>query len=125
MEFYFINTTSNLSSLTGFQFPTGWNSTAELELLQRAGKSFNSQRDGILRLYTSFEADSSYVSIPNGMEFYSNLGLEFGLKILVSIPNGMEFYPLKTRSSPRLRLVSIPNGMELYFISSVSSTFDL
>ena len=92
MEFYFINTTSNLSSLTGFQFPTGWNSTAELELLQRAGKSFNSQRDGILRLYTSFEADSSYVSIPNGMEFYQDGQGEARKGEKVSIANGMEFY---------------------------------
>ena len=59
---------------------------------QTTKSRFNSQRDGILRLYTSFEADSSYVSIPNGMEFYQDGQGEARKGEKVSIANGMEFY---------------------------------
>ena len=76
-----------------FQFPTGWNSTREMEkeaandevsipngmefyviengLIKANKKSFNSQRDGILRNYICFlDIGDWNVSIPNGMEFY-------------------------------------------------------
>ena len=39
-------------TMIGFQFPTGWNSTdARSFFLATAVDSFNSQRDGILRLF--------------------------------------------------------------------------
>ena len=53
-----------------FQFPTGWNSTICLNFSILSGKSFNSQRDGILRRRSLWESDRYRVSIPNGMEFY-------------------------------------------------------
>ena len=38
-------------------------------------KGFNSQRDGILRFWWCFRGYACEVSIPNGMEFYLNLAL--------------------------------------------------
>ena len=76
------------------------------------------------------------VSIPNGMEFYSELKAyaddiatfqfptgwnstksrpHYGEKTdLVSIPNGMEFYAFRGGLLRTLSPVSIPNGMEFY-----------
>ena len=75
------------------------------------------------------------VSIPNGMEFYSEsdkyytyaIRFQFPtgwnstlntrsymLHFFVSIPNGMEFYPYKKIQQSFYKHVSIPNGMEFY-----------
>ena len=58
-----------------FQFPTGWNSTISPENWSIILSGFNSQRDGILRLSDSLLPRNSYVSIPNGMEFYQGCRL--------------------------------------------------
>ena len=101
---------------------------------------FNSQRDGILRIWTRRSVGRiNIVSIPNGMEFYENLGLLIQRYKLVSIPNGMEFYGLfflcrkraipfqfptgwnstqKSTQNATQAHVSIPNGMEFYDGSS-------
>ena len=97
---------------------------------------FNSQRDGILRGAQQPLASLSEVSIPNGMEFYSQAGrcsrgktafqfptgwnstvrnLSSLLRNLrVSIPNGMEFYQNQAFLHACKYNVSIPNGMEFY-----------
>ena len=54
-----------------FQFPTGWNSTQSLDLSCEHRNCFNSQRDGILPQSILWERRRFSVSIPNGMEFYS------------------------------------------------------
>ena len=162
MEFY-----SSLAFLCSrcpkFQFPTGWNSTPLDWLNEDIKKRFNSQRDGILPFQrlpfwgerSLFQFPTGWnsthtpdtlprldrVSIPNGMEFYSNLAYphhslrsfqfptgwnstyrQQNLPLLdgVSIPNGMEFYPRSSYFMPRGR-VSIPNGMEFYLEISSSS----
>ena len=70
-----------LLELSKFQFPTGWNSTGSSWIFRKFWKSFNSQRDGILlRCYKNY-ACYNYVSIPNGMEFYStNFAIFLGRK---------------------------------------------
>ena len=54
--------------------------------------SFNSQRDGILRLRKRKLDRKKRVSIPNGIEFYCEEIAKDCTKEEVSIPNGMEFY---------------------------------
>ena len=56
-------------------------------------KGFNSQRDGILPRFHNPRISFIFVSIPNGMEFYSQNKNKSILLQKVSIPNGMEFYP--------------------------------
>ena len=87
-----------------FQFPTGWNSTKMVWDWMSILGSFNSQRDGILlcairneyKLYFEFQFPTGWnstlsirkyllstlwVSIPNGMEFYStNFAIFLGRK---------------------------------------------
>ena len=59
-----------------FQFPTGWNSTQTMLVVDESSFSFNSQRDGIL-LGDRTPCDSPRrVSIPNGMEFYAGIILK-------------------------------------------------
>ena len=53
-----------------FQFPTGWNSTTNKYVNALTTICFNSQRDGILRYMFLVGWYITFVSIPNGMEFY-------------------------------------------------------
>ncbi len=62
--------------LFAFQFPTGWNSTfVNFYAFIYSPASFNSQRDGILRIIDPQQERENSVSIPNGMEFYSVSGV--------------------------------------------------
>ena len=118
-----------------FQFPTGWNSTIDEHFDVVPTWRFNSQRDGILLKSCSDHAPYSWVSIPNGMEFYPKWSVPRFYRSFVSIPNGMEFYSSyiysaygyeafqfptgwnSTNEKPcpfYKRAVSIPNGMEFY-----------
>ena len=54
-----------------FQFPTGWNSTGRMANQDVAKHCFNSQRDGILHSFCAEREGRDWVSIPNGLEFYS------------------------------------------------------
>ncbi len=139
MEFYTSEINDMVSSFT-FQFPTGWNSTFNITIINLL--------NGLFQFPTGWNStdcgneakESEIVSIPNGMEFYS-FGLTIDIsKIRVSIPNGMEFYCLIKRYSRRLCvfqfptgwnstyifnsnftiifIVSIPNGMEFYTIQT-------
>ena len=75
MEFYHA-TAKFLSRSAGFQFPTGWNSTSEAGSGIKSLCSFqfptgwNSTKSS-----RHFSVWSHSVSIPNGMEFYSNTGV--------------------------------------------------
>ena len=90
MEFYYFTFFMSFIHLL-FQFPTRWNSTKP-KRSKKQSKSvsvpngmefytlvlvrvaplmgFNSQWDGILRIFVVFHFYSLSVSIPNGMEFY-------------------------------------------------------
>ena len=83
---------------------------------------FNSQRDGILRSSLFNIVRAGNVSIPNGMEFYSNSIFLWNSLRLVSIPNGMEFYKTCITAVEMNAIVSIPNGMEFYFNRYESSS---
>ena len=74
---------------------------------------FNSQRDGILRAYIFSIIEISFVSIPNGMEFYRGARF-FPLPCqLFQFPTGWNSTALTLRACPQ-SFVSIPNGMEFY-----------
>ena len=75
MEFYGLYSGLQQQKVAKFQFPTGWNSTISPENWSIILSGFNSQRDGILRLSDSLLPRNSYVSIPNGMEFYQGCRL--------------------------------------------------
>ena len=78
-----------------------------------SGRSFNSQRDGILlipeargNLFLKFQFPTGWNSTTTPKIAYSYCG--------VSIPNGMKFYRAVFLASQKFQLVSIPNGMEFY-----------
>ena len=97
--------------LKSFQFPTGWNSTDEIEAEKRMERCFNSQRDGILRCpKATNRARFASVSIPNGMEFYSSIFAKFAISSLVSIPNGMEFYTRSIIKETPSKKFQFPTG---------------
>ena len=78
------------------------------------GKSFNSQRDGILRISLLLKNIlPPIVSIPNGMEFYCGRLVHEYVKDTFQFPTGWNstssFLPLFNPF-----IVSIPNGMEFY-----------
>ncbi len=98
-----------------FQFPTGWNSTnpngiktylIEVSIPngmefydgepshQRKNRSFNSQRDGILPVFASYEYSKRKFQFPTGWNSTSDQK-HHTPKPEVSIPNGMEFYKPK------------------------------
>ena len=143
MEFYAL-WSCRICDFLQFQFPTGWNSTNYSSGILAATEGFNSQRDGILRSSKGGNANATWVSIPNGMEFYKKHSFIL-LTFLVSIPNGMEFYDAnkitgwaanvfqfptgwnstrrKEAYARKFGIVSIPNGMEFYssYIRSTNS----
>jgi len=96
-----------------FQFPTGWNSTLARFCSSVVPWSFNSQRDGILRVLKHNRANFDFVSIPNGMEFY-NRHPDYVIRwTLFQFPTGWN----STLSNSLMNIytiVSIPNGMEFY-----------
>ena len=118
-----------------FQFPTGWNSTIHgsgwiwppmvsipngMEFYKRAFtglgalKSFNSQRDGILRSKKRLRRRELGVSIPNGMEFY-RYAIQICISKLKSFNSQRDgILLIFLIVSIRIGLVSIPNGMEFY-----------
>ena len=93
-----------------FQFPTGWNSTQQaliktsrkervsipngmefynpLVHIKKMQHSFNSQRDGILRVQINLSEIIKIVSIPNGMEFYLSAVIEFIHLRMFQFPTG-------------------------------------
>ena len=85
--------------IRSFQFPTGWNSTIICVAPEVLDKRFNSQRDGILQEAKFHRHLDTFVSIPNGMEFYRARGYQTKWAKCVSIPNGMEFYKASLISS--------------------------
>ena len=93
MEFYLWKGT-NRKGRKGFQFPTGWNSTVAAGLSRTA----------------------RYVSIPNGMEFYS-MTADLAFVIGGSFNSQRDgILPNCWWKTQRERNVSIPNGMEFYSI---------
>ena len=90
MEFYFVAVFNALFDKK-FQFPTGWNST-ESDLSNFSYNiGFNSQRDGILPKHRrNFQVRSRFNSQRDGILRY--LWKEWSSSTFVSIPNGMEFY---------------------------------
>ena len=60
---------------------------------RRTAASFNSQQDRILLRLFANTAKNMYVTILNGMEFYTEAEYRKNWWAYVSIPNGMEFYP--------------------------------
>ena len=78
--------------------------------------SFNSQRDGILRFKRRFHSFGyEFVSIPNGMEFYS-LSLDACNSLQFQFPTGWNSTFLLFLYKLSVFYVSIPNGMEFYCI---------
>ena len=121
----------------------GFNSQRDEILLCNKSKKhylsarFNSQRDEILLINFRVSGSCFYVSIPNGMKFYSSFSYRLCWICLVSIPNGMKFYRIKLKKKLQtslfqfpagwnstkhivglllFSLVSIPNGMKFYKI---------
>ena len=96
-----------------FQFPTGWNSTENLQNMIAsamvsipngmefyafgytdqvfAAKSFNSQRDGILHKGIFASIKKALFQFPTGWNS-TQLIKQRASRFVVSIPNGMEFY---------------------------------
>ena len=101
-----------------------------------SGRSFNSQRDGILRWSTSvlivylslFQFPTGWNSTVSNLSYFSrNFWFQFPtgwnstrvlslsqMRKCVSIPNGMEFYIFAIIAECLILIVSIPNGMEFY-----------
>ena len=97
-----------------FQFPTGWNSTLGDHTYAVVIGGFNSQRDGILLDFSLKLGVFFFVSIPNGMEFYSS---RFFGRLYIESFNSQRDGILPNLSaliSMELKRVSIPNGMEFY-----------
>ena len=91
MEFYL--DTAIVSFLNRlFQFPTGWNFTAQRIEMRAYIFSFNSQRDGILLCDAKpkEKTEESFNSQRDGILLCRGIVRE--LSHIVSIPNGMEFY---------------------------------
>ena len=119
-----------------FQFPTGWNSTLNVDFIGFLVNCFNSQRDGILRSLTRLLPLYSVGFNSQRDGILLDEDIRVGLSFVVSIPNGMEFYQVvkllgavcekfqfptgwnsthSKRIGKRLEYgVSIPNGMEFY-----------
>ena len=74
-----------------FQFPTGWNSTQCLSKKKQLMDSFNSQRDGILLMPRAAPNWSWVFQFPTGWNS-TRARRKGDQKAYVSIPNGMEFY---------------------------------
>ncbi len=91
MEFYIVSSPS-IIILFSFQFPTGWNSTKRFFLLVHIIRMFQFPTGWNSTLYCVSLQPCGFVSIPNGMEFYFRIALDFVQPHIVSIPNGMEFY---------------------------------
>ena len=122
-------------SVAAFQFPTGWNSTAQARSYSRFRPRFNSQRDGILQSHKrrnksrawAFQFPTGWnstiiaentnkktiVSIPNGMEFYQDNGVKELMEMLFQFPTGWNSTK-DGKSECRSTKVSIPSGMEFY-----------
>ena len=134
MEFYIVRNTRNLRYLL-FQFPTGWNSTKIMGLLEKTEVEFQFPTGWNSTKINYLIRKSNVVSIPNGMEFYKIQKIKFHLYqysfnsqrdgILLDKatntckPCGFQF-PTGWNSTLLLLLhfrrhpVSIPNGMEFY-----------
>ena len=128
---------------SAFQFPTGWNSTdVGAIIFNEICKSFNSQRDGILPITSKRRFIPTFVSIPNGMEFYtipsalilfwSSFQFPTGWNstrslLSIAIVSGMFQFPTGWNSTLYIDInrcknkVSIPNGMEFYELGGVWS----
>ena len=97
-----------------FQFPTGWNSTFASLSISFSRISFQFPTGWNSTYKATYRQHQKFVSIPNGMEFYTDdineaqawfsfnsqrdgilpslISFQAVRNILVSIPNGMEFY---------------------------------
>ena len=113
MEFYF-------STVGGYLLHRSFNSQRDgilrtpYPLVLRRLRRFNSKRDGILHSVVCSYICTTTFQFPTGWNSTAHRRGEKLCRCGVSIPNGMEFYE---GISSRLRvssLVSIPNGMEFY-----------
>ena len=137
MEFYSIRPSLWLL-LAEFQFPTGWNSTQFNLIYFTIIASFNSQRDGILRLqktpnftcksqfqfptgWNSTEIpaeDRCYITtfqFPTGWNSTVVKAVLLGIEALFQFPTGWNSTN-RYRATYLYTYVSITNGMEFYFI---------
>ena len=96
-----------------------------IEKCSNGYKSFNSQRDGILRKVYRHDFRQDMFQFPTGWNStYFRLTAK-RQQAKVSIPNGMEFYANKTIKSFKFAFVSIPNGMEFYMYDAYCKDDDI